>query len=653
MRYLKILIVTAVMLFPAACFSQNSILSLGFWKVSALSGELKVGGLYGMGDINTYGIKNRITTSNYYGGILVKSSSYIWNPNFLTVEIDGGYYPESRQDLYLVSANVYNVINTSKLHIGTTLFPKKMITLSTYLNFDNSYDSRENLTDIRTKSRNYGGTFSFRNKYLPLTLAYNQSDWDSKEILTGREFYYQQKNIEGRVSKSFAMRDKNDLMYTHHDYLRRDYGLYSVRNVSDNLELQDGFFLDSAGRSHFNSNIFGTIQAGNDSFKQFRANENLFVNLPRNFTFNTSYGFYYIERGPQVLGQHTVNAILGHQIFESLHTGLLYEYNNATETSYHETEQKGGIDLSYTKRTIARGLLNIMYSYNRVFERRTSTDVSLNILNEEYNISDIILLKRPYVDRASIKIKDVTGTAVYTEGLDYIVNVIGSFVEIQRIPGGLIPDNSKIYLFYTAIQPGSYRYEINLHNFSFNYSLFNGFFDVYYKTNRSDYTNIHNADNLLLNYISEDIYGSSIKYKTATIGAEFDDYRSNLTPYSMTRYYFTWQGNYRQRMLFSINTNYRVYKLPSEPEDRIYKDINGLISYALSRRSKFDLTVGYQSQQGRQINLDLFSARSKFSTVRNSLTLAIGLDAYDRVYLGNKKTSYIGAYIQLIKKFKY
>src|ERR1019366_7891450 len=118
MRYLKIFIASLILLNPIKCFSQQSILSLGMWNISALSGELKVGGLYGGGEINTYGIKNRFTTANYCGGILVKSSSYVWNPNFMTVDIDGGYYPESRQDLYLVSPNIYNMINTSKLHIG-------------------------------------------------------------------------------------------------------------------------------------------------------------------------------------------------------------------------------------------------------------------------------------------------------------------------------------------------------------------------------------------------------------------------------------------------------------------------------------------------------------------------------------------------------
>jgi hypothetical protein len=653
MRRLKIFIVSLVLLVPLAGYSQNSLLKLGFWNISALSGELKAGTLYGQGNINTYGIDNRITTSNYYGGIMLKSSSYIWTPNFMIIDVDGGYYPESRQDMYLVSSNIYNVIDTRKLHIGTTFFQKKPITLSTHLNFDDSYDRRENLTDIKTKSKSYGATFSYRNKFLPLTVAYNESQWDSKEIQTGRDFFYRQKNLEGRVTKSFGKNDRNDLLYTHNDYYREDYSLYKIRNVSDNLELQDGFFLDSAKRSHFNSNIFGTIQKGNDSFKQLRINENLFYKLAHNFTLNTSYGYSYIDREPEKLGQHSVNTMLGHQLFESLHSGLLYEYNNAHASSYDEVNHKVGLDLSYTKKTFGNGLLNIQYAYNKIFERRVSTDVLLNVLNEEYTITDRVMLKRPYIDAASIVIKDVTGTTIYQAGLDYILTPIGNFIEIQRIPGGMIPDNSKIFLFYTATQPGTYDYEINQNNFSIDYSFFKRFFDVYYKTYRTDYMNINHADNLLLNYISEDIYGTSIRVKSATIGAEYDDYRSSLVPYRMMRYFFTLQGNMNQRFLYSVNANWRDYKIPTELAHRIYKDVNAMVSYAFSRRSRIDVSVGYQSQEGKQINLDLFTARSKFTTMLKQLTLVAGVDAYDRVYLDNQKTNYIGAYIQIVKKFKY
>lgn len=653
MRNVKILIVYLLCSAPVMVFGQQSLLSLAGWNLTALSGELKLGGLYGGGVINTYGIDNRITSANYYGGIYVKTGSYIWNPNFMTFDIDGGYFPESRQDLYLVSPNIYNVINTSKLHIGGTLFPRKVICLSGHINWDDSYDSRENLTDIRTNSKAYGGNLSFRNKFLPLTMAYNESRWDSREILTSRDFNYRQKNFEARATRSFSRKDNNEILYTHNDYTRRDYSMQPIRNVADNVMLQDALFLDSARRSMINSNIYGTIQKGNDSFNQLRVNENLFYRLPYQFTFNTGYTYYFLQREPEKLQQNTFNCLLGHQLFESLHSGVLFEYNNALESTYREVNDKAGLELNYTKKTFAGGLVNIQYSYYRVFEQRHSTDVLLVIQNEVYSISDRVLLKRPYVDQNSLILKDSTGTAIYQQGLDYTITLIGNFVEIQRIPGGLIPDNGKIYAFYNATQPGAYSYNINQNNLAFNWSLFHGFLDVYYKTYRTDFTQVHNADYMLLDYLTENVMGGSLKYKAATVGAEYDEYQSTLVPYTMMRYYFSCQGSLNNRFIYSINANWRDYKIPAETTHRQYGDLNGMASYAVNNRSKIDLTVAYQSQKGKQINLDMVSFRAKYSTVFRKLTCVVGVDSYDRVYLETQRTNYIGAYVQVIKKFKY
>jgi len=262
-------------------------------------------------------------------------------------------------------------------------------------------------------------------------------------------------------------------------------------------------------------------------------------------------------------------------------------------------------------------------------------------------------LKRPYVNPATIQIKDATSTVIYQLNLDYVVTTVGDMTQIQRIPGGQIQNNSNIFVSYSASQPGNYSYNLNMNNFSINYSFFNNLLDFYYKTTKSDYTDIRNTDNLLLNYLNDDLYGACVKYKTATLGSEYDDYQSNLVPYFMVRYYFTWQGKIRENVVFSINANWRDYKLPTESEHRLYGDFNGMLSYAVNKKSKIDVTLGYQSQEGQQINLDLVTLRTKYSTMIRKLVFVVGVDGFDRVYLSNQKTDYLGAYVQIVKKFKY
>jgi hypothetical protein len=655
MQFLKkYLSFCVLLLLPELSLAQGGTIPIGIWNITSISGELKAGGRYGFGTTNSYGIDNTTKSYNAFGGVLLKTSSYVWNPSFLKVDIDGGYTPESRQDVYLVFQNHNDMINMRKLHVGGIFFSQKPVSLSTYLNLSDLYDSRENLTDIKTNSKNYGAALSFTNRMLPMSFSYNDTKWDSREINTNRTFSYHQKNFEGRASKSFTVKDKSDLIYTHHDYTREEFDIPTpIRNIADNIQLLNSYFFDSLKTSHFNSNILATNQVGVDSFKQFRATETFYTKLPHNLYLNSSYGYNYVSRPIENLGLHNFATVLSHQLYRSLHTSLIYEYNNAKD-SYHEVNNKGGIALDYTKIIPWNGMLTMSYTYSRMHETRTSQDEYLHIMNEEYSISDTrrTMLKRPYIDSSTIIVKDATGTVIYQNGFDYKLNSVGNFIEIQRVPGGQIQENSNVYVFYTANQPGKYSYDVNVNNFMVNVSLFKRLIGVYFKSNRTGYENINMADYLLLDYLNDNIYGTRLEYKMVTAGAEYDDYQSRYVPYKMTRYYLTLQGNYHQRLLLTMNANMRQYKIPSEETPRIYRDVTGMASYAVSRSTKLDLNVGYQNQEGKQINLDLVTARCRLSTYYRKITFSGGIDYYNRIYLDNQKSSYIGANVQIIKKFK-
>jgi hypothetical protein len=77
-----------------------------------------------------------------------------------------------------------------------------------------------------------------------------------------------------------------------------------------------------------------------------------------------------------------------------------------------------------------------------------------------------------------------------------------------------------------------------------------------------------------------------------------------------------------------------------------------MMAYSFNSVSKVDLTIGSRFQEGQQIDLNMLSARAKYSTIFRKNTFVVGLDAYDRSYTKTQKTNYTGAYFQIIKKFK-
>jgi len=635
-------------------FAQNNGISLGLWNISNLSGELKAGGLYGLVTTKDYGYVNRTVTQNFYGGLMLKTQTYFWTPTFLTFDIEGGYTPETFQNQNLIFPSRFDVINSKRLLLNSVLFSGKPISFSGNFNISSSYDTREGLTDVQSDSKSYGGGMVWRNKKLPISISMNQNDWNSKEIGNGHSYNYKQNNLIARTFRNFGKRDRNELVYTRHNYWREDYNLASIRNISDNLELNNSYMLDDLGNSRFGSRILGISQVGQDTFKQVSVNENLFYKLPHNFNSNLNYSLYDNIRTLQTVTQNVGSASINHQLFESLHSNIMGEYSTTNATDYTENFTKAGIDFNYMKRIPFDGMISLSYGYDILMQRHNSADAYINILQEEYVLDDskVVKLKRPYVVKSSIVVKDVTGTIIYHENLDYILVEYNSYIEIRRIPGGQIANNSSVYLFYTVMQQGNYAYNVNVNSYSASLSLFGRLLSLYATRYTQTYTDVTYSANLSLDQLNHNLYGTRVEYKVITVGTEFDDYQSSIYPYKMIRIFANTHGNLGSRCIYTLSANAReMVDLPLAEPDRKYIDANGMLSYGISSRTKLDLNVGYQKQIGKDLDLDLFTSRLKIATYWHGLNVIFGFDAYERQYLTTQVTDYVGAYIQVIKRF--
>ncbi len=650
----RLILIGLASLYTISTYAQNSIYSLGLWNLTNLYGELKAGALYGILTTREYGLNNSTKTTNYYGGIMLGARTYIWDPSFMKLNFEGAYSPESYQNQNLIFPNRYDIINTKRFNINSTLFEGKAISLSGVANFINTYDSRDNLTDINSNSKGYGGTISIRNRLLPFSVSANQSDWDSREMQTGHTYYYKQFNLNALASKTFFRRDRNELRYTHNDNWRQDYNMIPIRNISDNLELYDAFPLDSTGRSFYNSRIYGIQQHGVDSFQQLNINENISYVLARNMQVNGNYSFYDDVHPLVNIIQNTAGFNFGYQLFQSLHLNANYQYMNASSSDYHETTNNVGFNIGYIKRIPWKGELSLNYSYNKIFDKHQSQDILLTIYNEEYVLNDnlLVLFKRPFVIESSIVVKDVTSTTIYRLNIDYLLLNNNGYIEIKRIPGGLIPNNTSVYISYTANQPGNYQYEVNSSAFSGNIALFKRFLNLYVNVNTQNYTNVVNTDNLNLDYLTHYVYGARVERDFFSVGAELEDNMSHIYPYKSARGFLGLHGYLGTRFVYSFNANARdYYQLPNNESSRQFYDASSMLSYKVSYKSKLDFSLAYQKQVGLGLDLDLFTAKLRFSTIYRGMNFIFGIDNYERTYLLTQTTDYTGGYIQVIKKF--
>ncbi|MEN8250877.1 MAG: hypothetical protein ABFS32_18235 [Bacteroidota bacterium] len=631
-------------------YSQNNGYSPGFWKFTSLDGEVKLKGLYRQKYTTLNDFSESQESMYFSGGLSLNTKSYIWHPSFLQIDLGGEFYPESNQDDYLVTPDRAEVRTLKGLDIGTTLFKSKPVTLNSWVSWNDSYSNRENLTNIRTKTTRWGSSLFARNRILPVTVSYNNNQWDQEETESGRTYQTEQSNFDVSTQKSFTQRDRNELNYSHNHYFRSDYNLSEIENITDNVRLNNSYFFDNEKRYAFRSMIYYYNRYGNQNYMIFNATENLTFNLPQNLRFTGIYNFYNQQQESQKSRQNKINVNLGHKLFSSLNSQVFYEYSGINHTNYRETRNSTGLNLRYTKK-IPTGQLNLTYYYSLLRDVMDTDPGHLQIFDEEHLLSDgeISTLGKLYVDWNTVLVKDVTGTIIYHIDFDYILIEQGDYTEIQRVPGGQIPNMSTVYIDYVTVQTGSYKYDAHSNNVSANITLFNRFLELYYRGQFMNYKNVEKSDLLVLNYIKRNTYGGKLYYRNAELGVEYEYQNSTITPFKLMRYYLNFQKRFN-KIILSLNGNFRDYDMLDEEINRKYSDLSGKAAYEFRPGTKLDLLLGYRHQAGPGIDLDLLTASTEFKTAYRKLYLTLGLSLYLRDYLEDI-TNYYSAYFEIVRRF--
>jgi hypothetical protein len=641
------------LLYPCVSFSQTEICPKKFCQPMSLYGAFKLGAQYRYQEGTTNEIYDIRQSPLYYGGILINTSGYFWHPNFMTLDIGGEFNPEINEDSYITIPDQSEVRTLSRFNLLATFLSKKPVTFSIYTNYNQVYANRENLSNIRTNSFNYGGNLSYSNKILPIQVNFSKGKWDEKEIQTGRTYSTNQCNLQGIINKSFSTRDKNELMYFHNELFREEPQSIKTQNISDNLNLKNNIFFDASRRQSLNSYISATDQRGSDEFRRLQANENLIFKLPLHMDLNGNYSFTAIQRAKQTTKQNNINLLLRHKLYESLTSSLIYEYNHISNTFYKDSYHRPGIDIRYDKK-IPSGRLSLSTSYYRLHQNRNSGTELLPIINEEHVLSTgkIELLTYPNIVTGSVVVKDITGTIIYQEYFDYTLIERNSYLEISRVPGGQIAENSTIYVDYTVNQPGSYRYDANILNFNASVLILKNLLEIYYRFSYQDFQNMENTEFLTLNYLTQNVFGARVEYKFASAGAEYESYNSTVIPYRLMRYFLVLQGNIKSKLLYSVNANYRDYKMLDDNTVQKYTDLAGNVSYMISQQTKVTLELGYRKQVGQGIDLNLLTARSEFTANYRKLFFKVGVEVYKRLYL-NDNINFFGAYFEVVRSFNW
>lgn len=651
----KHLIVILVFLISAGdAFSQSTGKSLYFWKLHSVTGEFLLNGFYREQERSGPEINEYLKSSFLTGGVFLRTNSSILNKNFLSLDIDAGYMPATSRDNFLVIPDQAEVSTIKKIGgISATFFQQKNITLNIFGNYEERYFARENLTDIKSIDRNWGSILNYNNKFLPVTIDFHNKKWNEEELESGRNYTMDQKLFGARMSKSFTNRDRNDLHYSHDDNVNVNQNLFRIANTIDNIDFTSRINIDTKQKFTLNTTMSNLYQRGYTNIKRFQASEGIFAQLPANLSVFSNYNFIKTRYDASDLTHNNITAALQHKLFQSLQSRINFEYNHISHTIYREHNTKTGFELNYAKK-IPRGQFTLSYKYDKYRQNYTSDPSDLKISNEQYTLSDskIVLLRLPDVDPESVTVKDITGTLIYEPGLDYILIERNQYIEIRRIPGGLIPDNSVVQIDYIATQPGAYEYDANSHVVNTNIYLFDNLLSFYYRFSTQDYSNLVTTEFVTLNYFNQNLAGFRLDFDFINGGAEYEDYKSSILPYHMWRYYLNFQKNIGKKLIFMLTGNIQDYVMldKPEPEYQKYMDFSSKAIYPVYKSTNINLDLMYRKQTGRGIDLDLMTAKAEINSSYNRLYVAAGVEVYKRNYVG-ETINFKGIYFKLVRKF--
>ncbi len=634
-------------------FSQNNIDHFSFWKLNSISGDVKLNGFYREEVRDWLGYHDLLKSNFLSGGLALRTNSYFLHPDFLNIELDAAYMPESSRNVYLVAPDLSEVQTIKKIGLGATFFNNKKLTLHIVGNYDDGYATRENLTNLRSINQMYGAMLSFNNRILPVYFDLYNRKWNQTEIQTGKSDQFNQSLFSARALKSITNYDRSELRYSHEINSNINQNLFHLNNTSDIIDFVNRLDFDKKQKYSLNTMISNVSQYGNLNWKRFQAFEFLNLSLPSNFSLLSNYQYSRIKQPQYSIDQQGISVGLEHRLYKSLRSHLNYEFNQIKHSLYRESNTKYGVELEYSKK-IPMGQFYATYKYDKLHKDYLSSPSNINVIGESYSLSDngIVLLHLPDINITSVVVKDTTGTIIYLNNIDYLLIPVGKYVEIRRIPGGSIANNATVLIDYVAIQPGSYNYDANSHILKTGFYLFKNLLSISYRFSTQNYSNQEQTEYVTLNHYTQNIIGGRLDFKIVNLGAEYESYQSNIIPYKMTRYYFNFLKNFGRKVNCIFNTNFQSYEMLNETDARYqsYFDASGKIIYNLFQHTKLNVDVTYRKQTGRKIDLELFTTKAEIISKLNKLNLILGAELYKRNYV-EEKLYFKSAYFKIERLF--
>jgi hypothetical protein len=493
------------------------------------------------------GADSRESQSDLRGELFVMTHSYVYHPNFLSLDIGGGPILQ-RQDFAIDSSDTQSSGALYNFTGRATFLREKPYRGSVFYDHLNPTLSVAPGQVLTQENTSYGFDFALLAPVTPVPLYVDATRSHFQGRGVDRVIDDQVDRVNLRASRSFGALGSTQLQY-------QDTRQESLSG-SPNLQVQassastQGFNADSrfqfgANRQYDLVNLV-TLNAQSYALGQGpfpdRRDARFFLDLRARHTDTlqtfADYNYSTSSQGDIASTLNSASAGLSYWPTKDLSAtfGLRGENNQTNQFSTHSY----GVDGSGRyQRALSLGVAQANYGFRYDHRDQVAVANQTDIIGERVTLvgTTFNALSHQRVIAASVVVNNGTRTQTFVEGFDYTLTVVGLETRVQRVIGGNIVDGQEVLVDYSYDVGGTYAYAQTDQTFNVNWGLSN-YVNVYFRYFDSAPHLISGAPSFPLNTVRSSLYGARadiplrVPFEPMVGGSfESEDRRETVSPY--------------------------------------------------------------------------------------------------------------------------
>jgi hypothetical protein len=428
----------------------------------------------------TPNLSTKTTNRKFREAMTVATNGWVIHPDLMAYHL--AFEPEWQQESFRRNQTANPPTqsydrNTTLLDydMGATLLKRKPLSLNFFANRKTGQIDLTNAQDADIDSDTVGTRLNFRNSTLPITIALIHRNYDQ----TG---FYQWEEERDEARATIRHNTKHgtsqlNLLYNDAQTTHTTFRATDISSETLSTEFTNNYTFTDDNRVRLDTLIYN-LEADYNGMDQttWRLSENLFWTHSKNLL--TRYRADYSRREFKDVTNEEArfSGALTHHHLDRWTTDLGVAARTNHFDGGRENLYASNLGFLY-RRLIPRGSVELGADYDYGVTNRTGTQKIIPT-DERLTLSTATdtFLDKEDIDLGSIVVTDLTGATVYSEDIDYQVDMVGPAVRISRTLLGAIAEGQQVLVHYNYQIEAAYddsrfgqKYRFSLALWSFVY----------------------------------------------------------------------------------------------------------------------------------------------------------------------------------------